>query len=474
MKHLLALIAAGGLISAAACTARDSLLDEVGSSGAGAAAAGSASAQAGSAQSGGGVTSKGGASSMPSAGTAGSASTDGGAADVPADPPQCPDGQVWCPGCTVGSGLCGVGCPAAACEPCSNVTTQEACDLRIGCHSVFQEGNMCSCPGAGCCMEFRTCADGDTVDCQGKNVQCDALTPACASPAFVNSYSGFCYEGCVDSKDCAPPVCAAVNDGCACYSDAECPSDRRCYSADCANDSPGTCREPPPEGCFGDADCPSGQTCIGGRPAPCGTTIVDNVGTCGVEACPEGDCPGTAGPTCTCSEGAQCVLATGPTGTGRCRGPDGVCSICKCASPETPIATPHGERRIADLRPGDLVYSVDGDAIRAVPIVRVNRTPVVGHHVLHVTFESGRFIDMTAEHPLADGRPLSVLSAGTQLMGGVVSSVTRVAYTHPATYDILPDSTSGAYFASGVLIGSTLAGSPHRARGSCPAQATAW
>jgi hypothetical protein len=33
-----------------------------------------------------------------------------------------------------------------------------------------------------------------------------------------------------------------------------------------------------------------------------------------------------------------------------------------------------------------------------------------------------------------------------------------VPYLHDATYDILPDSSSGAYFASGVLIGSTLAG----------------
>jgi hypothetical protein len=166
-------------------------------------------------------------------------------------------------------------------------------------------------------------------------------------------------------------------------------------------------------------------------------------------------------------------LATGPTGTGRCRGGDGVCYACKCASPDTPIATPQGERKIADLQVGDLVYSVDGAAIRAVPVARVNRTPVVGHHVLHVTFANGRFIEMTAEHPLADGRPLSALSAGSELMGGVVLSVTQVAYTHPATYDILPSSTSGAYFASGVLIGSTLAGS-RQARGSCPAPATPW
>jgi hypothetical protein len=392
--------------------------------------------------------------------------------------PQCPDGQRWCPGCTVGSGLCAVGCPGAACAPCSDATTREECDALVDCHSVFLEGNTCGCTGVGCCMEFRSCVDGDKVDCQGKNVSCEARTPVCASPAFVNSYTGFCYEGCVDPTDCAPPVCPEVNDpsGCGCYSDAECASGQHCYSADCANAVPGTCRMPPAGGCFGDADCPSGQTCIGGRPAPCGSTIVDGVGTCGVEACPEGDCLGATGPTCTCSNDGQCVSATGATGSGFCRGSDGVCNPCKCASPDTPVATPHGERRIADLRPGDLVYSVDGPMIRVVPILRVNRTPVVGHHVLHVTFDHGRYIEMTAEHPLSDGRPLSALSAGSELMGGAVVSVARVAYRHDATYDILPDSSSGAYFASGVLIGSTLAGSPRPARGAWPstAQATAW
>jgi hypothetical protein len=475
---LRAFVATCSVVSvAAACTARDSLLDEVGASGGGP-AAGSGSAQGGSAQpSGGGPEPKGGTSSLGGSGSGGSALASGGSALAsggtaggPDGTPECPDGQRWCPGCTVGTGLCAVGCPGAACQPCADVTMQEECDARVGCHSVFLDAGVCACPTAGCCMAFARCADGDNVDCTGKGVNCEALTPACG-PAFVNSYTPSCYEGCVDRKDCAAPACPeAPADGCSCYADSDCSSGQRCYSADCANDRPGTCRVPPPKGCFGDADCPPGQTCIGGQPAPCDTTIVDRVGTCGVEACPEGDCPGTAGPTCSCSDGGQCVSATGATGSGQCRGPDGVCSACKCASPDTPIATPHGERRIADLRAGELVYSVDGDQIRAVPILRVNRTPVVGHQVLHVTFENGRFIEMTAGHPLADGRPLSALGPGSQLMGSAVVSITRVAYTHSATHDILPDSTSGAYFASGVLIGSTLAGS----RGSCSAQATVW
>lgn len=111
---------------------------------------------------------------------------------------------------------------------------------------------------------------------------------------------------------------------------------------------------------------------------------------------------------------------------------------------------------MAELRPGDLVYSVDRAAIRAVPILRVNRTPVVNHRVLRVTLENGRSLEMTAGHPLPDGRPLSSLFSGSELLGGSVRSVVSVPYAHDATYDILPASTSGAYFASGVLIGSTL------------------
>lgn len=469
MKHLHAFAGACCLISAAAsCTARDSLLDEVSSVGASSAVAGSAGAPP---SSDGGAASPGGTAASGSAGAAGSALASGGSVGGGADEVmECPDGQIWCPGCTVGTGLCAVGCPASSCEPCADVTTQEGCDSRIDCHSVFRDANVCGCAAPGCCMEFAHCADGDQADCQGKDVSCDARTPVCG-PELVTSYSGFCYEGCVNPNDCAAPTCPEANaDGCSCYSDAECPLGWRCYSADCANDTPGTCRQPPPSGCFGDADCPSGQTCIGGRPAPCDSTVVDTIGNCGVEACAEGDCPGASGPSCSCSDGAKCVAATGPVGSGQCRGPDGVCSACKCASPDTPIATPQGERNIADLRVGDLVYSVDRETIRAVPIVRVNRTPVVGHHVLHVTFENGRFIEMTAGHPLADGRPLSALSAGSALMGNAVASVESVAYAHSATYDILPHSTSGAYFASGVLVGSTLAGS----RDCCRAQDSGW
>jgi hypothetical protein len=370
---------------------------------------------------------------------------------------------MWCPGCTPGTGSCGVACTGAQCATCAEADTLEECEARPDCHSVFRDPGDCNCAGVGCCAQFSRCADGDLADCAPQEVQCDGAVPRCENPAYVISYRTdiSCYEGCVKPTDCAP-TCASPEDParCLCYSNADCDAGKNCYSADCANQIPGVCTTPPPNGCFGDVDCPTGQTCIGAMPTGCNSTAPSIIGTCGVEECAGGDCPGSSGPACTCSDGAQCVAATGPTASGQCRGDDGTCFACRCAAPDTPIATPNGERAIADLRPGDLVYSVDGDAIRAVPIVRINRSPVENHHVLRVTFDNGRSIEMTAGHPLADGRPLSVLHPGSELMGGIVVAVTTIPYTHDATYDILPASTSGAYFASDVLVGSTLAGAP--------------
>jgi len=137
------------------------------------------------------------------------------------------------------------------------------------------------------------------------------------------------------------------------------------------------------------------------------------------------------------------------------------CPNCPCASPDTPIATPSGERPISTLRPGDLVYSVDDNAIAKVPIRRVNVNPVVGHHVLRIVLESGVVLEISAMHPMADGRALAVLAPGAVLDGVKVLSVEQVPYEHAHTYDILPDSDTGTYYAGGALIGSTLFRAPH-------------
>lgn len=132
-----------------------------------------------------------------------------------------------------------------------------------------------------------------------------------------------------------------------------------------------------------------------------------------------------------------------------------------CAAPETPIATPDGDRPIASLRVGDWVYSVDHDAVVAVPLVRVNRTPVFAHHVMRVVLEGGATLEVSPGHPTADGRSFGELTRGALLDGQHrIVSVKLVPYTRNATYDILPASNTGTYFAAGALIGSTL-GSKH-------------
>jgi hypothetical protein len=169
-----------------------------------------------------------------------------------------------------------------------------------------------------------------------------------------------------------------------------------------------------------------------------------------------GGCP--AG-TCVLPGQTVCVPPTGPNGSGCCDcGTNGACEVvCKCASPDTPVATPEGERAIASLRAGDLVYSVDGARIVAVPVVATHETAAgPGHHVVRVRLANGATVEMSAGHPTLDGRTFGDLRAGGALGGVEVVGVETIPYDHDRTYDILPASESGGYFAGGALVGSTL------------------
>ena len=149
----------------------------------------------------------------------------------------------------------------------------------------------------------------------------------------------------------------------------------------------------------------------------------------------------------------------------------GCAPLCICASPDTPIATPEGNKPIASLRNGDLVYSVDRGQVTLVPIIRTNRTSVRGHSVVRVVLQGGGILEISARHPTADGRTFGSLEPGDQLDGVGIVSATVVPYSHDATYDILPDSDTGAYFAGGVLVGSTLAANPvHVVNATAPSE----
>jgi hypothetical protein len=84
-----------------------------------------------------------------------------------------------------------------------------------------------------------------------------------------------------------------------------------------------------------------------------------------------------------------------------------------CGPPDTPIATPQGERPISELAPGDMVYSVEATGIVIVPILRVGSTPVVNHRVVRLELTGGTVLEISAGHPTADGRTFADLLDGS-------------------------------------------------------------
>ena len=65
-------------------------------------------------------------------------------------------------------------------------------------------------------------------------------------------------------------------------------------------------------------------------------------------------------------------------------------------------------------------------------------------------------MEISAAHPTADGRTFGNLAAGELLDTTLIAQVETVPYSEPFTYDILPDSETGVYFAAGAALGSTL------------------
>jgi hypothetical protein len=189
-----------------------------------------------------------------------------------------------------------------------------------------------------------------------------------------------------------------------------------------------------------------------------------DAGQCGSPPCgPATDC----GPDSTCcvdsccGAGELCCAVQSNFIRTECFAPENGtcpkgCLECDCAAPQTPIATPAGDRAIANLVPGDLVYSVDEHGIVVVPVKQINRTSVQDHLMIRITLDTGVTLELSPNHPLASRGKVMDLVTGVELGERRVKSVSVVPYGHPFTYDILPDSPTGAYFAGGALMGSTL------------------
>jgi len=97
-----------------------------------------------------------------------------------------------------------------------------------------------------------------------------------------------------------------------------------------------------------------------------------------------------------------------------------------------------------------------GERVPAVVLsVGSSQTPR-GHELIEVTLADGRRVRASAGHPTADGRRFDTLAVDDTISGARVTRLSRVPYRGEHTYDLLPSGETGAYWADGVLIGSTL------------------
>jgi hypothetical protein len=134
-----------------------------------------------------------------------------------------------------------------------------------------------------------------------------------------------------------------------------------------------------------------------------------------------------------------------------------ICPICLAG--DTRIDTPQGPVRVEDLRVGMSVWTSDRTGVRraAVIVQTAKRSVPAGTLLVRVTLEDGRALTASASHPAMDGRVIGDLARGDILDGARVAAVERVPIAGDATYDVLPAGETGAYWANGILLRSTLA-----------------
>jgi hypothetical protein len=132
------------------------------------------------------------------------------------------------------------------------------------------------------------------------------------------------------------------------------------------------------------------------------------------------------------------------------------CPICLARG--TLIDTPDGPVPVEKILVGTIVWTQDASGGRvAAAVIAVGSTPVAPtHRVVHLVLDDGRVLDVSPGHPLADGRLVGSIVEGDQVDGSVVASAQLVAYSGGATFDLLPEGSTGRYWANQILLISTL------------------
>ena len=134
----------------------------------------------------------------------------------------------------------------------------------------------------------------------------------------------------------------------------------------------------------------------------------------------------------------------------------GGCPICLAVG--TTISTPNGPIPVSQLRVGMPIWTLAPDGGRQLARVQsVGHVPMpLGHDAVRLVLADGRQVTASAGHPTLNGRALGQLQVGDILDGSEVISVEIIHLHDSGTYDLLPSGASGAYWANGILLRSTL------------------
>ncbi len=136
--------------------------------------------------------------------------------------------------------------------------------------------------------------------------------------------------------------------------------------------------------------------------------------------------------------------------------PFGGCPIC--LSEDSVISTPNGDVKVKDITDGMTVWSTNSNGtIIESKVIKINHVFVGNtHRVIDLQLADGRELFASPNHPTYDGRIIADLKVGEPYDRSTIKSIEIVQYKYQFTYDILPDSQTGDYFANGILVGSTL------------------
>jgi hypothetical protein len=132
------------------------------------------------------------------------------------------------------------------------------------------------------------------------------------------------------------------------------------------------------------------------------------------------------------------------------------CPICLARG--TRIDTPGDPVAVEALRLGDPIWTQDsgGRRVAATVIALGSTTAPADHHVIELTLADGRTVTASPGHPLADGRRLGTLAVGDVVDGSPIVALVSLPYAGGQTFDLVASGATGAYYADGIALGTTL------------------